>query len=386
MQALGRFFDGEAGHRLEVDLAVDGAAETLRLTHPDLPMGSQYWPFDAIRALADHARKDQLVLTLRADASLDSALIRTARLTVEDPDTISVLTRLCPDLNRREVARGTVRKVVIWTGGAAAALGLMLFVILPAMANTLATLIPIEREVAWGKTVVSQMERFLGGRRVGGLACTDPAGRAALDRMTARLTEAGDLQYELNVAVFDHRMVNAFAAPGGQIVLMRGLINRASNPDEVAAVLAHEIGHVEARDTTRNALRAAGSAGLLSMVFGDFAGGSGAVVVADATLNASYSREAEAAADRYAMEMLATSGTDAAALATFFDSLEGLERMMPDLPVYLSSHPDTKDRADAARAFAKDQRGRTSPILNDKDWQALRNICKDNSEDNAKDS
>ncbi|WP_299723040.1 M48 family metallopeptidase [uncultured Tateyamaria sp.] len=388
MQAQARFFDGESGQRLDVDLAVDTAAETLRLTHPDLPMGSQYWPLDAIRALADHARTDQLVLSLRADASLDSALIRTARLTVDDADMISILTRLCPDLRRRDVERGTGRKVVTRIGLAVGAVVLMIFVILPAMANTLATLIPIEREVAYGKTVVNQMERFLGGKRVGGLACTNPAGRAALDKMTDRLTEAGDLTYDLNIAVFDHKMVNAFAAPGGQIVIMRGLIDRAKTPDEVAAVLAHEIGHVEARDTTRNALRAAGSAGsagLLALVLGDFAGGSAVVVVAEYTLNASYTREAEAAADVFALNMLDASETDAEALATFFDSLDGIERAMPDLPVYLSSHPETIERAEAAREFAKAQ-GRTSPILNDEDWAALRNICKDSPEkDTAED-
>jgi Zn-dependent protease with chaperone function len=376
MSAKGRFFDGESGQRLDVDLAVDTAAQTLRLTHPDLPMGSQYWPLDAIRALADHARADQLVLSLRADASLDSALIVTARLTLDDPDMISILSRLCPNLRRRDTARGTARKVTIWVGSAAAALGLMIFVILPALANSLATLIPIEREVAYGKTVVNQMERLLGGMSAGALGCTNEAGRAALDTMTSRLTAAGDLKYDLNIAVFDHEMVNAFAAPGGQIVIMRGLIDSADSPDQVAAVLAHEIGHVEARDTTRNALRAAGSAGLLSLVIGDFAGGSAVLVVAEYTLSASYTREAEVQADQFALDMMAASGTDAAALGTFFDSLAGIESSMPDLPVYLSSHPETQDRADAARDFAQTQ-GRTAPILNDAEWAALQNICKD---------
>ncbi|MEO0381357.1 MAG: M48 family metallopeptidase [Pseudomonadota bacterium] len=375
MQATGRFFDGESGQRLDVELAVDTAAETLRLTHPDLPLGSQYWPLGAIRALADHARDDQVVLTLQADASLDSALIRTARLTLQDADMIRVLTRLCPDMEKRDVARGTGRKVATWIGGAVAAVGLMVFVILPALANTLATVIPIEREVAYGKTVVNQMERFLGGKQIGGLACTNAEGQAALDKMTARLTEAGDLRYDLNIGVFNHKMVNAFAAPGGHIILLRGLIDRAETPDEVAAVLAHEIGHVEARDTTRNALRAAGSAGLLALVLGDFAGGSAVVVAAEYTLNASYTREAEAAADVFALKMMDAAGADAEALATFFDRLDGMERTMPDLPEYLSSHPETSDRAHAARHFAETQ-GRTTPILNDADWAALQNICK----------
>ncbi|MEM6760644.1 MAG: M48 family metallopeptidase [Pseudomonadota bacterium] len=374
-QAQGRFFDGEQGLRLSVDLYIDAAAETLRLTHPNLPEGSQYWPLWAIRALSDQARDDQMVLSLVADEALDSALITTARLTVEEPEILTILSRLCPDLNRRDIARGTYRKVTLWTGGAIGALLLMVFVILPAMANTLATYLPIEREVAWGQTVVRSMEQVLGRSRSGGLTCSGQDGLRALQAMEDRLTEGTDTQYDLTVAVFDHPMVNAFAAPGGHIVLMRGLIEKADGPDEVAAVLGHEIGHVEARDVTRNALRAAGSAGLLSLVLGDFAGGGAAVLLAEWTLNASYTREAEAAADIYALQMLARSGTDATAMARFFDKIAKLQEGGPDLPGYLSTHPESHQRAGLARVFAEDQ-GVTTPILSAREWKALQDICK----------
>ena len=156
-------------------------------------------------------------------------------------------------------------------------------------------------------------DRFLGSSE-GQLACSNPAGLAALENMEARLLETTDTLYDLNIAVFDHGMVNAFAAPGGQVVLMRGLIDKAGGPDEVAAVLAHEIGHVEARDVTRNALRVAGSAGILSMIFGDFSGGSAAVIVVERMMNASYTREAEAEADSYARDMLAAADVSALSL------------------------------------------------------------------------
>jgi predicted Zn-dependent protease len=250
----------------------------------------------------------------------------------------------------------------------------MIFVILPAMANTLAYVIPINREVAYGKVVVRQMERVFGGSKAGDLVCSSPDGDAALAKMIARLTEASPTEYELNVAVMRHQMVNAFAAPGGQIVLVDGLIKQAKSPDEVAAVLSHEIGHVEARDATRGALRAAGSAGLLSMVFGDFAGGTAAVVVAEYTLNASYTREAEAEADAFARSMLDAAQVSTSGMSDFFGSLDGIERSMPDLPIYLSSHPDTSDRAAQAAQFAKEQ-GPTRPVLDDDEWAALRAIC-----------
>lgn len=374
MQGQGRYFDGAGGGRRLLDVTLDTGEGVLRLQDPQGGMADQSWPLAALRQLHDQATGNRMVLSCRADASQDSALIDTARLTLRDPELMAAITRAAPDLMRRDLPAGTFRKIATRVALGAGAVALMLFVILPGLANTLANYIPIEREVAYGKSVVKQVERFMGGRKGGPLGCTAPEGLAALDAMTRRLSAGTDTQYDLNIAVFNHPMVNAFAAPGGQVILVRGLIEAAEGPDEVAAVLAHEIGHVEARDTTRAALRAAGSAGLLSLVLGDFAGGSAVLVAAEYTLNASYTREAEALADIYALEMLRESGTDAGALGRFFGRLANRKGNMPDLPEYLSSHPELNDRAEAARVFAQDQ-GAVQPILNDGEWQALRKIC-----------
>ena len=189
----------------------------------------------------------------------------------------------------------------------------------------------------------------------------------------ARLSAGTDLEYDVNVTVFDHEMVNAFAAPGGQVVLLRGLLDAASGADAVAGVLAHEIGHVEARDATRNSLRAAGSAGLLSLVLGDFAGGTIAVVLAEATISASYTRDAEFAADRYALDMLSNAHVSSAGLADFFGLVGEIQGDF-ELPEYLSTHPDTDGRAERARDFAAAQ-DQTSPVITEAEWQALQNIC-----------
>jgi Zn-dependent protease with chaperone function len=368
-----RYYVGASGRRLDVEVSLEDG-ERLHLAHPELPNGSIDWPLGELRKLRDQARSDQIILTLRADASVDSALIETARLTVDDPDLIAQIETLCPDLMKRGMPRGSGRKIVTRIGVAAAAMVLMIFVILPAMANTLAYIIPIKREVVYGKAVVRQMERFFGGTTAGDLMCSSPKGDAALAKMVARLTETTPTDYELNVVVMRHEMVNAFAAPGGQVVLVEGLIKQAKGPDEVAAVLGHEIGHVEARDATRGALRAAGSAGLLSMVLGDFAGGTAAVVIAEYTLNASYTREAEAEADTYARSMLDGANISTSGMSDFFGSLDDLESQMPDLPIYLSSHPDTGERADKAADFAQTQ-GATTPVLDEAEWAALQAIC-----------
>jgi len=174
--------------------------------------------------------------------------------------------------------------------------------------------------------------------------------------------------------VFDHEMVNAFAAPGGQVVLMRGLIEAASGPEAVAGVLAHEIGHVENRDATRNALRAAGSAGLLSMVFGDFSGGAIAVVLAEQMLNAGYTREAERAADDFALEAMRRAGVDSAGLASFFEFIMEKQGDVPKGLGYFMSHPPSQARAEKALRVAEGQ-GETKPVLSAAEWRALQDIC-----------
>ena len=368
-----RYYVGASGRRLDVEVTLEGS-DHLRLSHPELRNGAIDWPLVDLRKLLDQARTDQIVLTLRADVAVDNALIEHARLTVDDPDLMARIETLCPDLMKRDMPDGSMRKILTRIGMAVGAVALMIFVILPAMSNTLAYVIPIKREVAYGKVVVRQMERFFGGSTAGDLVCSSPDGDAALAKMIARLTDTTPTDYELNVAVMRHEMVNAFAAPGGQVVLVEGLIKQAKSPDEVAAVLGHEIGHVEARDATRGALRAAGSAGLLSMVFGDFAGGTAAVVIAEYTLNASYTREAEAEADTYARSMLNAANVSTAGMSDFFGSLGDLESQMPDLPIYLSSHPDTDDRAQRAAEFAQTQ-GVTTPILDELEWAALQAIC-----------
>ena len=81
-----------------------------------------------------------------------------------------------------------------------------------------------------------------------------------LDAIVARLAAATPTPRTIRAFVVDRKQVNAFAAPGGHVVLFRGLIEQAGNPEEVAGVLAHEIQHVAQRHATR-ALEA--STGLL---------------------------------------------------------------------------------------------------------------------------
>lgn len=371
MQFAGRFFDGltAAQHIVQLELSQDRLALVIEGDTLEAPLR---WPLADLRATGDHAEEHQIVLMLFAETD-DERPRDPARLILDDTHAVAWIKKTRPNLYRADMRSGSGRKILRRSVMAVGAIALMLFVILPALANSLANFIPREREIAFGKSVVGQIERFLGGREIGELVCSNPEGDAALEAMVARLSEGQDLGYDLDVHVMDAEMVNAFAAPGGQIVLLKGLLDEASGPDAVAAVLAHEIAHVENRDSTRAALRTAGSAGIVSLVLGDVTGGVIFVALAEQVINSSYSREAETIADEFALAMLDSSGVSAVGMGEFFEQLGEIEGGF-SLPAYLATHPATEGRAERAHGHAAGQ-GATRPALTDAQWVDLQSIC-----------
>lgn len=216
---------------------------------------------------------------------------------------------------------------------------------------------------AWENRLGDAMVGDLGGR-----TCSSASGSAALDRLAAELG-AKDSGVR-SVAVVDIPMVNAAALPGGRIVIFRGLIGQAESPDEVAGVLAHEIGHVRNRDVMAALIRQFGLSILLGGVDGNAAGAIGGL------LSLTYSRGAESEADAYAIAALRDAAIAPDATAAFFDRLGGgtrgerIERTMS----WLSSHPVSAERKSAftkSRVEGKAYR----PALSRAEWKALRTIC-----------
>ena len=372
LEAEGSFFDGSSAAKHKVILRLDEVRGLLSFDGEALEQPEE-WPLAELRLLRDQPQGGWLSFALHIQGE-DETLHHEARLSCRDGAMNAVLRRAAPYLTRRDIHKGTGARVVTKLTVAVVAVLAMIFVILPAMATSLAHIMPREREVQFGRAVVNQMEWFLAGSAETDLTCNNEAGLAALRKMEARLIEGREMEYDLDIRVFDDEMVNAFAAPGGQIVIVRGLLDKATSADAVAGVLAHEIGHVENRDATIGALRAAGSAGLLSMVLGDFSGGTLAVLVTEHLISTSYTREAGILADDFALEALHEAEVSSEGLASFFDYILGLEGGGPALPAYLNTHPPSQARADKSRAHAETQ-SKTSSVLTDAEWTALKAIC-----------
>ncbi len=290
-------------------------------------------------------------------------------------DTLSAaLAARCPNLHRRDDPGGTVR-LVLWSIAAGLAVLLVAVFGMPRIAGLLVPLVPDAAESRLGAMAEPQFLRILGDPK----SCTAPAGREVLDGLVARLVAAagpgGSLPPDLTVSVRRHGTANAFALPGGRVIVLSGLITRARTPDEVAAIMAHELGHVRGRDPTRSLIRASGTSFLLSLVLGDLTGSTIIVGLGNALLSAGYSRDTERAADAFAVDVMARAGGNGAALADILERIAGDEKGgLSEALAILRSHPLTRERAAAIRA----QAGLTPPgraILSGDEWTALRGLC-----------
>jgi predicted Zn-dependent protease len=173
------------------------------------------------------------------------------------------------------------------------------------------------------------------------------AARAVLEEIVARLApHVSEPGHDFRVVVVENEEENAFALPGGRIVVFSGLIRAAGSAEEIAGILAHEMAHVTHRHGMRNLAHRAGIALALQLWLGDAEGwtelGAEAAILAR---ESAYSREQEAEADEDAVRTLSGAGLDPLALNAFFRRMiatPGAESA--SLVTWISSHPDSASR------------------------------------------
>ena len=172
------------------------------------------------------------------------------------------------------------------------------------------------------------------------------------------------------VTVVDLPFNNAFATAGGQIVITANMIRAAKSSDEVAGILAHEIGHGIERHPDAGLVRALGLSVLLEL----FAGGSGMLGgIGLHVLQAGYVRQDELAADQQALRLLKQAAISQNGLENFFaHSAKKEKAKILQSFDFLRTHPYPRQRLAVVRRTAKYA---ATASLDDEQWQALRKIC-----------
>ena len=200
-----------------------------------------------------------------------------------------------------------------------------------------------EQEAELGKEVAIEIEKQYPVYK------GDPAATAYIESLGKRLAAAAPpsaFPYKFQLVKSDE--VNAFAIPGGNVYIQIGLLRAAKNESELAAVVAHEIGHVVARHSAKSLSSSqfysvigqvllGKDAGQLSQLAADIVG-SGVLL--------RHSREAELEADAIAIDTLPKAGINPNGLITFFQTLsEGREGGRAGKFTQLfSTHPLTENR------------------------------------------
>lgn len=193
----------------------------------------------------------------------------------------------------------------------------------------------------------------------------------AVELIRERLwTHAGDSIRQPEILVVDARVPNALTFPGGLILVFTPLIRLTDSPEEFAAVIAHELGHVVKRDPVKRMARQYGVSVLLASV----GGGQSAGVIEDMLSRYSdawFTREQEDAADAFACALLDSSGIDPIHFARF------LEKLAPDSARaaagpgrHFMTHPDMHSRIEQARIASKRFSRRPRPI--EIDWALVK--------------
>ncbi len=300
---------------------------------------------------------------------------RLARLEIADPDAAHAIDLLCPDIDRSGVEeRAERRRAIVWSFAAACSLVAVVVYGIPAVADRLVPMVPPTFEHRLSKTADERIravfEKDPKGRPFecgGGPGEAD--GKAAFDKLVGIIRKGADFHQPLKAVVLRRDEANAVTLPG-HLYVLGGLIEKAENVDEVAGVIAHELGHLANRDGVRALLKAGGLTLVLGSLLGDFVGGSAVIFASETLLKLSYSRQREAEADYYAVRTMQALKADARAFATFMERAAGSGSRRS----IFMGHPPMPDRVARINAIAPPQSGGAT-LLDADEWKALKGIC-----------
>lgn len=344
---------------------------TIRLMREGLEVstevgGTRFWPYRELRQTQGAYAGEEV--RLERGGELPETLL------VPDPAFLQSLHEAAPHVGFRfhDPRRRSARLwwTVVAAGGVLAATVAIYLWGIPLLAALAAPRVPVAWEEALGRSAVSYLAPA--ERR-----CGDPALGTAMDAIAGRLLAAGPPSpYTMRIYVVNRPVVNALAAPGGHVVIFRGLLERTGTPEELAGVMAHELQHILRRHTTRAVIQDVGTGLLLMALTGDVTGPLAyGLEAARALGELRYSRRNEEDADVEGMKMLLAARVDPAGMIAFFEKMQTEEGAQPEALAYLSSHPMPAERIARLKALAATARGASEPVLPGQDWPALTKRC-----------
>lgn len=216
---------------------------------------------------------------------------------------------------------------------------------IPAMARHLAQAIPAATEKVIARDTLAQLDRFM--MRPSKLALKRQQELTDLFRRVAG-NDPDAAAYRLEFRAMPSAGANAFALPAGIVIITDDLVDLARSDDEIAAVMAHELGHVRGRHVMRHLLQSSAAGLIVATLTGDLVSiTSLAATLPTVLVHASFSRQFEREADDAAISWMQRANLPVRRYAEMLARLQAqLGEGPSDHPArnYLSTHPDTGER------------------------------------------
>lgn len=363
----GQYYDGLSARRYDVTVKLTAVA--LQITKDDLTVVN--WPLNEITLQHGHLANKAIRLERGRET-----------LNVLAPDFQAAFKKASPEHASRwgtpKEQKKTARYALLIIAIAAFLVSLYIWII-PFAADYASATIPPQWEASLGESVAEDFTDHF-------QQCTDPKITAPVDAIISRLdASAQPHPYKFKTHIVKSSMVNAFAAPGGHIIIFTGLLDKTERPEELAGVLAHEMQHVLKRHATRSIFQNFTTYLLLTFFSGGSSRTAGLVNTFAATR---YSRIAETEADDTGLKLLQKAGIDPTGMVTFFEVIKKKEkrRKMPSVFSYISTHPDTAERIKHLNAAIDANPSASTILLPDVAWEEATRVCSTGKKTNEKET
>lgn len=323
-------------------------------------------PFRQFSLEAGGFDHDQLVAKWMHDGASRTLYIKDPTLIASirqaaPPELAAQLERTASTVRRTRASR---RTMLLAVAGTAAAIVLGLSLGMDALVEQVVKRIPPEWERQLGETA---LQETLAGQTIVKEGPVVDAVKEMTTRLTGHITNS---PYQFTVTIVRSPAVNAFALPGGSVVVFTGLVKEAKSPEEVAGVLGHELNHVLQRHGMERIVKTLGVMAVAAIVLGDQQGLIGlARKLGVEIITLKYNRDQETEADLTGLRLLHKARVDPAGMIAFFERLAQSERETQRVEL-LSTHPMSARRAEQLKAELK-ALPKFLPELFTFDWEAV---------------
>ncbi len=200
-----------------------------------------------------------------------------------------------------------------------------------------------------------------------------------LDKLILPICKANNIERDsLKVHIIDKDEVNAFALPNNHLVVFTGLIEDCKKQEALQGVLGHEIAHIQNNHVMKKLSKEIG----LSVILSAATGGKGGAVLKEIlnTLSSTaYDRTLEKEADMESVKYLLEANINPEPMADFMYELAQAHDM-PNSLEWISTHPDSEERAKYILAYLKGKTHKNTQTLTQKEWEGYKVLIKNNIE------